>query len=126
MCSTAIISTKVVEDVDIYDGGSNGEIFTNFIVTSLVPFLQPSDGKNPGSVVVMDNAFTHYVEQVVTLTQNTGATVWYLVPYSPDHNPLELFVNPRFLCRRHVVIFIIIIYCTDCLTFVSFTPQNCF
>ena len=59
MSSIAIMSTKGIEDVDIYEGCINGEIFTNFIARSLVPILQPFDGKNPASVVVMDNASIH-------------------------------------------------------------------
>jgi len=83
------MSSRGIEDVDIYDGCINGEIFTNFIARSLVPILQPFDGKNPRSVVVMDNASIHHVEQVATLIQNTGAILRYLPPYSPDYNPLE-------------------------------------
>ena len=59
MSSIAIMLTKGIEDVDIYEGCINGEIFTNFIARSLAPILQPFDGKNPASVVVMDNASIH-------------------------------------------------------------------
>ena len=78
MSSIAIMSSRGIEDVDIYDGCINGEIFTNFIARSLVPILQPFDGKNPRSVVVMGNASIHHVEQVATLIQNTGAILRYL------------------------------------------------
>ena len=54
-----------IEDVDMYEGNINGDIFTNFIVQSLVPILQPCDDKNSRSVVYP------YVVQVATLIQNT-------------------------------------------------------
>ena len=51
MSSIAIMSSRGIEDVNIYDGCISGEIFTNFIARSLLPILQPFDGKNPRSVV---------------------------------------------------------------------------
>ena len=89
MSCIAAMSTRGIEDVDIYEGSINGEIFSSFIARSLVPLLQPFDGKNSRSVVLMDNASIHHVEQVATLIQNTGAILRYLPPYSPDYNPLE-------------------------------------
>ena len=55
----------------------------------LVPVLQPFNGTNTRSVVVMDNASIHHIERVITSIQNTGAIVRFLLPYSPNHNPLE-------------------------------------
>ena len=83
------MSTNGMEDVDIYEGNINGTIFTTFVAQSLVPLLQPFDGKAPRSVVVMDNASIHHVNQVASLIQSTGAILRYLPPYSPDYNPLE-------------------------------------
>jgi len=63
-----------------YDEGNiNGEIFTNFIARSLVPLLQPFDGKSSRSVVVMDNASIHHVDQVASLIQSTGAILHHTV-----------------------------------------------
>ena len=89
MSCIAAMSTRGIEDVDIYQGNINGDIFTRFIAQSLVPILQPFDGKNSRSVVIMDNASIHHVKQVATLIQNTGAILRYLPPYSPDYTPLE-------------------------------------
>ena len=52
----------------------------SFIVQSMVPFLQPFDGKSHRSVVVMDNASIHHVDQVAFLIQSTGAVLYYLPP----------------------------------------------
>jgi len=51
-----------IEDVDIYEGNINGEIFTNFIARSLVPLLQPFDGKSSRSVVIVDNVFVYHMD----------------------------------------------------------------
>ena len=51
----------------------------------------PFDGRNPHSVVVMDNCSIHHVRGVVTSIQDIGAMVHFLPPYSPvgDFNPIE-------------------------------------
>ena len=54
-----------------------------------MPILQPFNGSNARSVVVMDNASIHHVDRVVRSIQNTGALIRFLPPYSPDYNPLE-------------------------------------
>lgn len=87
--SIAIMSTRGIEDVAIYQGNINGETFSNFIDRNLVPILQPFNGTNSRCVVVMDNASIHHVERVATSIQDTGAILRYLPPYSPDFNPLE-------------------------------------
>jgi len=37
----------------------------------------------------MDNASIHYVDQIASVIQSTGAIFHYLPPYSLDYNPLE-------------------------------------
>ncbi len=54
-----------------------------------VPQLLPFNGTNPKSVVVMDNASIHHVDQVVTLIEDVGAIPIFLPPYSPDVMPIE-------------------------------------
>ena len=65
------MSTRGIEDVNIYEQNINGTIFSNFVAKSLVPILQPFDGQSPRSVVVMDNASIHHVQQVTALIQIT-------------------------------------------------------
>ena len=68
------MSTRGVEDADVYEGHVNGDVFCDFVERCLVPILQPFDGINQRSVVVMDNASIHHVERVVSkiLTNNNG------------------------------------------------------
>ena len=89
LSSIAIMSTRGIEDIDTYEGNINGDIFCDFVQRCLVPILQPFNGSNERSVVVMDNASIHHVHQVATLIQVTGAILRFLPPYSPDYNPLE-------------------------------------
>src|ERR1700721_1874808 len=43
----------------------------------------------PGQLVVMDNLGAHKVDGVRKLIEQTGASLCYLPPYSPDFNPIE-------------------------------------
>ena len=55
----------------------------------LLPHLMPFNGVNPHSVLIMDNASIHHVNEVVEMIQGVGAMVIFLPPYSPDYNPIE-------------------------------------
>ena len=68
----------------------NGDRFENFLITTVLPFLQPFNWINPQSIIIMDNASIHHVEGVVDLIENqAGAKLIFLPPYSPDLNPAE-------------------------------------
>lgn len=43
-----------------------------------------------GDVVVLDNLTSHKTRQVQAAFAALGVEVWYLPPYSPDLNPIEL------------------------------------
>ena len=49
----------------------------------------PFNGKNPNSIVILDNCSIHHVAPVTELIRSVGAMVHYLPPYSPDYNPIE-------------------------------------
>ena len=83
------ISVRGVQDVVLAEGSVNGAAFTEFIKDSLVPMLQPFHCFNPNSIVVMDNASIHHVDEVAKRIIQTGALLHFLPPYSPDLNPVE-------------------------------------
>ena len=83
------ISVRGVQDVVLVEGNVNGETFADFISSSLVPILKPFNCVNPNSIVVMDNASIHHVDEVEDLIIQTGALLKFLPPYSPDLNPVE-------------------------------------
>ena len=55
----------------------------------LLPHLLPYNGFNATSVVIMDNASIHHIEEVSKTIQDVGALLIPLPPYSPDYNPIE-------------------------------------
>ena len=86
----------------VFDGAIDGESFRAYIEQILVPTLQPGD------IVIADNLGAHKVAGIQRAIQAAGATLWYLPPYSPDLNPIELcFAKLKALvrtarCRRDV------------------------
>ena len=50
------MSTEGMEDVYIVEGNVTGEVFVKFVRNCLLPILQPFNGTNSHSMVVMDNA----------------------------------------------------------------------
>jgi len=65
-------------------GAMNGETFVAYVEQCLAPTL------GRGDIVVMDNVPAHKVEGVREAIESVGATLRYLLPYSPDLNPIEL------------------------------------
>ena len=54
-----VISLEGIHDVYLADGNVNGEKFA-----TLLPILQPFNYINPYSVVILDNASIHHVEEI--------------------------------------------------------------
>ena len=85
-----ILSIRGLLDVYVTSGNVNAEVFTEFTEKHLIPQLQPFNGTNPNSVVIMDNCTIHHVPDIVEIIEDVGAMVHFLPPYSPDFNPIEL------------------------------------
>ena len=66
------------------EGGTDEKVFEVFVDHFLVPKLRLGD------IVVLDNLGAHRVGWVRRRIEAAGASVWYLPPYSPDLNPIEL------------------------------------
>jgi transposase len=58
-----------------------------FVEHFLCPILSERDG------VLLDTLSAHKAAQVRSLIDATGAEVFFLPPYSPDFNPIELAVS---------------------------------
>ena len=84
-----IMSAEGVKDVYITDGTVDGDRFVHFIRHTLLPILQPFDGRSPHSVVILDNASIHKVREVIELLSGCGVIIKFLPAYSPDLNPIE-------------------------------------
>ena len=82
---SAIRLEGVIEPASlVYDGPTDAGVFLTYVEGCLAPALRPGD------LVVMDNLSSHKVKGVAEAIQAVGAEVWYLPPYSPDLNPIEL------------------------------------
>ena len=81
------MSVEGILDVHLAEGTVNGPKFEEFVKSLLIPFLNPS---NKHSIVIMDNASIHHIENMYKLIEEqAGAKLIYLPPYSPDLNPVE-------------------------------------
>lgn len=86
----AFMSVKGLLDVQVVQGTTNGEIFYKFVEEHLLPHLQPFNGINPHSVVIMDNCSVHHMTEIIQMIEEVGSFVQFLPPYSPDFMPIEL------------------------------------
>lgn len=124
-----VISTDGIHDVFIAEGTMNGERFTKFVRNVLLPHLNPFNGVNPRSVVIMDNASIHHVDQVVDLIERqAGAKLCFLPPYSPDLNPAEgVFSQIKSIMKRNDQLFQAFSASRAllALTFAEVTTQDC-
>lgn len=85
-----IVSTEGIHDVYLAEGSVDGHRFARFVEEALLPMLNPFNNVNPHSVVIMDNASIHHVQEVTDLIEGqAGAKLCFLPPYSPDLNPVE-------------------------------------
>ncbi len=85
----AMMSVNGMLDCKTVENTVNGDVFYEFVQATLLPHLMPFDGKNPHSVVILDNCSIHHVEGIVEMIHEVGALVHFLPPYSPDYNPIE-------------------------------------
>ncbi|BAE52828.1 Transposase and inactivated derivative [Paramagnetospirillum magneticum AMB-1] len=68
----------------VLDGAMNGPAFLAYVEQVLAPTLSQDD------VVVMDNLPAHKLTAVRAAIEATGAKLYFLPPYSPDFNPIEM------------------------------------
>lgn len=96
------ISANGLLDSYTTTGTVNSDKFLDFIEHALVPHLQPFNGVNENSVVIMDNASIHHQSTVVDAIQSTGALLHFLPPYSPDFNAIEhTFSKVKSVLKSH-------------------------
>jgi transposase len=84
--NTSVISAMRMDGVVAsmaLDGPMDRPAFDAYVQHLLAPNLRNND------IVVMDNLAVHYSNEAITAIEATGATPWFLPPYSPDFNPIE-------------------------------------
>ena len=67
------MSTHGIENIQVVRNIVDGDTFLHFVQNCVIPILQPFDGTNPRSIVVMDNANIHHVDRVTMVINQTGA-----------------------------------------------------
>ena len=77
------------DDIDTEARTIDSERFLEWVRNYLAPNLGRYAFGEPRSIVVMDNAPTHFLDEVNDLIEGAGAIVVYQSAYSPDLNPIE-------------------------------------
>lgn len=128
-----VVSLAGVHDVYLLEGTVNGERFAKFMRECLLQVLKPFNGSNPRSIVVMDNASIHHVQDVIDLIELAQAKVIFLPPYSPDLNPVEtVFCKVKSIMKANDALFQVcssprtlltmafgMVTINDCISFIS-------
>ena len=79
----------------VLDGPINGTAFTAWVEQCLAPTL------NRGDIVILDNLGSHKGKPARNAIRNAGAHLFFLPPYSPDLNPIEMmFAKLKTLLRK--------------------------
>ena len=65
-------------------GAMNTKSFLTWLSTKLLPELAQ------GTTLVMDNLRVHHAKPVIKLIESHNCTAFFLPPYSPDLNPIEM------------------------------------
>lgn len=122
------LSSSGVMASEIISTSVNGDVFFDFLRGSLIPMMQPFDGRSPHSILVMDNCSIHHVAEVKDLLQEAGIVLLFLPPYSPDLNPIEeAFSYVKNYLRKHDELLQVITDPTDVIQAAldSITPNHC-
>jgi transposase len=79
----------------VLDGPINSIAFTAWVQQCLVPVLKAGD------IVVLDNLGSHKCQPARQAIRAKGAHLFFLPPYSPDLNPIEMmFAKLKTLVRK--------------------------
>jgi transposase len=79
----------------VLDRAMDGDAFRMYVQHVLAPTLKRGD------VVVLDNLPAHKVAGIREAIAGRGAQIFYLPPYSPDMNPIEMAFSKLKALLRH-------------------------
>ena len=126
--AVGVMTTTALLDAYVVEGTVDGDVFYNFVQTTLLPQLMPFNGSNPNSIVILDNCSIHHLQDIVDLIYSVGALIIYLPPYSPDLMPIEeCFNKVKLFLKEHEAV----IQATDDIklliraAFASITAEDC-
>ena len=75
--------------IGVKAGYWNREDFLTWLSTKLLPCIREQFGDKP-IVVIMDNLGLYVDDSITEAIEHAGYIVYYLPPYSPDFNPIEM------------------------------------
>ncbi len=75
-------------NLEITLGTFDRERFHRVITTRILPLLNP--WPLPRSILILDNAKIHMYKELQDAVHSTGALLFFLPPYSPQLNPIEV------------------------------------
>ena len=98
----------------------HGTAFLAYVEQVLVPELKPGD------IVVMDNLPAHKISGVREAIDAADARLFYLPPYSPDFNPIEMaFAKLKALLRQAAARTVPDLWEAMATSLDAFTPAEC-
>jgi transposase len=104
----------------VLDAAMDGPAFRTYVTQVLAPTLQADN------IVVMDNLPAHKVAGIKEAIAGQGAQLFYLPPYSPDMNPIEMaFAKLKALIRQNPARTIDALWRQIGQLIDKFTPQEC-
>lgn len=104
----------------VLDGAMNRDAFEAYVEQLLAPTL------SEGDCVIMDNLSAHKSERTRELIEARGAKLFFLPPYSPDLNPIEMAISKcKTLLRRAAERTVPALWDRIGELFGAFTPQEC-
>lgn len=83
------VSVSGVVGYEIRTGAYTSESFINVLRSQILQHFQ----QHPNNILIMDNARIHKTESVLQFLRENNILYKYLVPYSPELNPIEEFFS---------------------------------
>jgi len=104
----------------VLDGAMDGAAFALYVQEFLAPTL------GPGDIVVMDNLPAHKPSRIRAAIEAVGARLFYLPPYSPDLNPIEMaFAKLKAALRKAAARSLEALWAAIAQALATFTPNEC-
>lgn len=83
----------------VFSGSTDTTVFEDFVEQLL---RHCGRWPEPKSVLIMDNASFHHSAKIEQLCKDAGVKLLYLLPYSPDLNPIEeFFAELKMFIKRN-------------------------
>jgi transposase len=92
-----IINSEKILKYEVHKKAINGEIYLKFMSN----FLKENNVK--GKYILMDNVSFHKTKGLRSLIEDSGNSILYIPPYSPEFNPIEeMFASLKLHIRSHL------------------------